>query len=98
MAKRKQNEMKEHILESLHSILMNRHSTKRLLLALKKRRQVQKQIVILQKNLFNLPRMQDQRETKTLQLGLPKNLRVGPWQRLLRCLACLKHEHRVARR
>ena len=49
MAKRKQNEMKEHILESLHSILMNRHSTKRLLLALKKRRQVQKQVVILQK-------------------------------------------------
>jgi hypothetical protein len=49
MAKQKQNEMKEHILESLHSILMNRHFNKHLLLALKKRRQVQKQIVILQK-------------------------------------------------
>jgi hypothetical protein len=47
MAKQNQNKMKEHILESLHSILMT--STKRLLLALKKRRQVQKQIVILQK-------------------------------------------------
>lgn len=76
----KQNQMKEHILESLHSILMNRHLTKHLLLALKKRRQVQKQIVILQKKLFKLPCMQDQRETKTLQLGLPKNLRVRPWQ------------------
>jgi len=28
MAKQKQNEMKEHILESLHSILMNRHFNK----------------------------------------------------------------------
>lgn len=45
--------MKEHILESLRSIMMNRHLTKHLLLALKKRRQVQKQIVILQKKTYS---------------------------------------------
>lgn len=76
MAKQKQNQMKEHILESLHSILMNRHFNKTSFVSTKEKEAGAEANCDPAKSLFKLPCMQDQRETKTLQLGLPKNLRV----------------------